>query len=276
MSSDLHKPLIINHHIKDTAFFRILEGLFGDWRVSSVNRNNEIKHMKTTLTLLLALGVLASPMLAQDAPATSAATRPRGGSAQSEEKKFSLDFPGGTAKDLIAAIQESSGEPVNVIISSENKDVRIAPIKVKGVTVRELLSAVTMAGSRNQTVDANGHAVQTSYAFLQESRDGIWVFSSNRAPEKPNYCRFYQLAELLGENYKVEDITTAIQTGWKLLKVATPPELKFHAETKLLIAVGHQEDLVLIDSVLTELHKAVSKSAKSQPAAENKEHAAAK
>jgi hypothetical protein len=55
------------------------------------------------------------------------------------------------------------------------------------------------------------------------------------------------------ETYKVEDITTAVQTGWKMLGDPSPPTLNFHKDTKLLIAVGELERLKLIDSVLAEL-----------------------
>jgi hypothetical protein len=41
-----------------------------------------------------------------------------------------------------------------------------------------------------------------------------------------------------------------------MLGIKAPPQLKFHPETKLLIGVGHIEELGTIDSVLLELRKA--------------------
>ena len=64
--------------------------------------------------------------------------------------------------------------------------------------------------------------------------------------------RFFQLGPYL-ENYKVEDITTAIETGWKMLGGGPAPAMSFHKDTTLLIARGEPEKLMLIDSVLQEL-----------------------
>jgi len=62
----------------------------------------------------------------------------------------------------------------------------------------------------------------------------------------------------------VDDITTAIQTGWKMMgyreKLAgfvpgnnDAPTISFHPQTKLLIAVGDPAKLETIDAVLQAL-----------------------
>jgi len=48
----------------------------------------------------------------------------------------------------------------------------------------------------------------------------------------------------------VDDITTAIQTGWKMLGDKETPAISFHKDTKLLIAVGEPSKLEMINSVL--------------------------
>jgi len=72
--------------------------------------------------------------------------------------------------------------------------------------------------------------------------------------EHPKVCRFYQLTPYL-ETYKVEDIMTAIQIGWKMLGETNPPTISFHKDTMLLIAVGEHNKLQMIDSVLEQLGK---------------------
>ena len=67
-------------------------------------------------------------------------------------------------------------------------------------------------------------------------------------------CRYFQLASYL-ENYSIEDITTAIQTGWKMAKVEPMPQLSFHKETSLLIAVGPEASVNQIPAVLNELQR---------------------
>jgi hypothetical protein len=51
----------------------------------------------------------------------------------------------------------------------------------------------------------------------------------------------------------VEDITTALETGWKMLGEASPATIKFHKDSMLLIAVGEPGKLEIIDAVLKAL-----------------------
>jgi hypothetical protein len=53
----------------------------------------------------------------------------------------------------------------------------------------------------------------------------------------------------------VDDITTAIQIGWKMAGVTPSPELDYHKETKLLIAYGEPDQLQTIEDVLQALPK---------------------
>ena len=54
----------------------------------------------------------------------------------------------------------------------------------------------------------------------------------------------------------MDDITTAIQTGWKMLGDKDTPTISFHKDTKLLIAVGEPGKLETIDAVLRALQPA--------------------
>jgi hypothetical protein len=143
---------------------------------------------------------------------------------------------------------------------------------MRAVTVPELFTALRMAGegsSRYQTrvyvkrdkkpgSEFSGPAYSVSdyirYSFQTADQpprdDSVWFFSSAMT-EQPKACRFWQLAPYL-ETYTVDDITTAIQTGFKMLG-DSPPEINFHKDTKLLIAVGQESKLALIDAVLQQL-----------------------
>jgi hypothetical protein len=66
-------------------------------------------------------------------------------------------------------------------------------------------------------------------------------------------CRFYSLAPYLDRHITVDDITTAIETGWKMLGDSAPANISFHKDTKLLIAVGEPSKLETIDAVLKAL-----------------------
>ncbi|MFN0127292.1 MAG: hypothetical protein ACKV19_11470 [Verrucomicrobiales bacterium] len=65
---------------------------------------------------------------------------------------------------------------------------------------------------------------------------------------------FFDLQPLLNDDFKVEDLTTAIRTAWtEAGDEATPPPseaLRYHQETQLLIATGHREQLAAVRSLI--------------------------
>jgi hypothetical protein len=91
--------------------------------------------------------------------------------------------------------------------------------------------------------------------------NSIWYFHVAKPSmplipvEPPQTCKFYQLQPYLDHGFTVDDITTAIQTGWKMAGITSPPELNYHKETNLLIACGKPDDLATIQSVLDSLPK---------------------
>ena len=190
-----------------------------------------------------------------------------------ELTRFDLNFPGGTPKELVEAIEKSSGKPLNAIIPDELAKMRLPALKMNGVTAPQLFDALSAATSKTETYSyqvgfgrppQQGQQV-SSYGFRTygpRGDDAIWHFYYDKpnppqVPPEPKTCRFYQLGPYL-DNYKIEDITTAIETGWKMLGETDRPEIKFHKDTKLLIAVGEPSRLVLIESVLSQLNQGKS------------------
>jgi hypothetical protein len=191
---------------------------------------------------------------------------------QEQMQRFDLDFRGGTPQQLVKAIEQATGRPLNAIIADDYANMQIPALKMRSVNVPELFEALGSASRKTvQYVTGsyfNGGSripqysqMQTYYGFSTEGRpnpDSIWHFFSQAAPAQlsptePIVCRYFQLAPYLA-SYKVEDITTAIQTGWKMLGDSSPPKISFHKDTMLLIAVGDPEKLKLIDSVLAQLN----------------------
>ncbi len=170
-----------------------------------------------------------------------------------ELTRFDLNFPGGTPKELVEAIEKT----------------------LNAVTAPQLFEALSAATSKTETYPYSlgyGGPLQqaqqvSSYGFRTygpRGDDAIWHFYYDKpnppqVPQEPKTCRFYQLGPYL-DNYKIEDITTAIETGWKMLGETERPEIKFHKDTKLLIAVGEASKLVLIESVLAQLQLKQEKS----------------
>jgi hypothetical protein len=189
-------------------------------------------------------------------------------------KRFDLRFPGGTPGELVRHISDALGAKVNVIIPEDQADTRIMPITVYGVTVPELFTAIETASSGERPVVVSNSGGNKTINFRKAGMGfrpnstppnvaTVWSFySSIPSDEKlasmsdnappPNVCQYFQLAQYL-EDYTVEDITTAIQTGWKMLRIDPSPQLSFHAETRLLIAVGPAAAISQIPGVLSQL-----------------------
>ena len=192
--------------------------------------------------------------------------------------KFDLDFPGGTPEVLVRMISEATGRPLNVIVPEDLALTSIPPIKLRNVTVPQLFAALAQA-SRKDVARIGGYNSgfpgaaptpvyqfhTTSYGFFtqgDQNPDSVWYFRAERPPVipdpappvRPKTCRFFQLSPYL-EEYKVEDITTAVETAWKMLGRTNEdqPEMKFHKDTNLLIVVGSEDKVSMIDAVLKSL-----------------------
>jgi hypothetical protein len=188
-------------------------------------------------------------------------------------KHFDLNFPGGTPAEFIKAIDKQADMKVNVIIPPEFAKEEMPPLEVFAVTLPQLFEAGVVASTRftNVLAQSNSRRVgPAQYASVKISQgfrttdqpptdNSIWNFFVERPPvltdwdyQEPVNVRVYQLSNLLG-SYSIEDITTAIKTTWEMLDSKTKPEMKFHAETKLLVAKGTEEQLRMIETVTQQL-----------------------
>jgi len=187
---------------------------------------------------------------------------------------FDLTFPGGSATDLVKAIEAARGfKPLNVIIGKEDDDIQLPPLKMTGVNVAQLFQALEPMSLKTVAVVTGTYShgpgqpssqyslTTTKYGFKtagEPTENSIWYFHVERPTYPPlvptgKVCRFFSLAPYLDRGFTVDDITTAIQTGWKMAKESSPPELNYHKETKLLMAFGDPDELKTIDTVLETL-----------------------
>jgi hypothetical protein len=252
------------------------KGLVKDFRFRGVflSERSKYRPSKDMRTVIHALAIIASILaaqiaLGQDTPANvivpgratpqTATTLTLGEPAQPKPQRFDLDFRGGNPKALVAAIEKATGKPLNAIIQGQEGAVYIPAMKLTNVTVRELFEALSMA-SMEKEVPGNQYSPH-HYCFQTtgQGEDAVWCFHV-AWPQFADVCRYFQLADYL-DNFTIEDITTAIQTGWDLLGVQSKPRLKYHPETKLLIAVGQPDQLRSIDNVLEQLRIAPPKKA---------------
>lgn len=190
---------------------------------------------------------------------------------------FDLDFPGGTPRELVAAVRKASGIPLNAIVPDEFAKTQLPGLKMTAVNISQLFQALEAASRKTEVYSTASYygggaygsyksyqTMVTSYGFKTEGPqkdDSIWYFyvtkpalpAGSSVATNGKQCRFYSLAPYLTHGVTVDDITTAIATGWKMLGETSPPEINFHKETKLLIAVGEPGALEIIDSVLKAL-----------------------
>jgi hypothetical protein len=218
--------------------------------------------MKPTVVILLAVYVSVHGLIAAEgaggasAPVTSkAATEDR----KPELPKFDLDFRGGTPGQLVEAINKASGHPLNAIILKEDEDAVLPPLKLRHTNVVQLFDAMVHAHAPMiMGPDGAWHtSPYNSWCGFSSAggpvdQDTVWYFYKQGPPALPKRCRFYQLGPYLNNN-SVDSITTAINTGWKMLGNANLPTMSFHKDTGLLIAVGDPNQLQVIDEVLQNL-----------------------
>jgi hypothetical protein len=258
----LTAPLI--HNSGAVFFFR---------RISRIapygSLEREMESMRKLICFALLIAGLAATVSAQDGPRAIPRPAPpvsnTPNAATADLPRFDLVFEGGGPFQLVEALNKRLQGALNVIIPEDSSDVEIPPMKMQDVNVAQVFQALQRASMKSVQFRA-GNSIQewqTSFDFTTSgppTPNSVWSFHVSRPPnrtELPSY-RFYQLAPYL-DGLKIEDITTAIKTALKMLGEEPGPNLKFHAETKLLIAVGKESEFKLIDDVLKELSKGAVK-----------------
>jgi hypothetical protein len=181
--------------------------------------------------------------------------------------RFDLDFPGGTPGELVTALDKATSQSLNVVILESDATVKLPSFKLKNISLPELFQVLRVVSTKPEYVPMLNNQGFTSsqlsldgYEFYtmdhNAGSNSIWYFHVDKpaSPSKPEVkeCRFFQLSAYLKGGVKLDDITTAIRTGWDMEgdTDATRPQISFHNDTKLLIAVGSPDKLAVIDQVL--------------------------
>lgn len=235
--------------------------------------------MKKYLWLLL-VGLIFSFNLASAQPDVPPATPVPDGymlvKATDSLTRFDLNFSGGTPRNLVDAIEKATGKPLNVVIPKENADLKIPAISVKNVTVAQLFevlkdNSVYHKRSVWRAFSDSTHQETLSNPITYYEREVTCGFQTSGVPNdnsiwylysdgdvvqaEPQVCRFFLLTPYLNAGYTVEDITTTVKKGWKMLGAAQPPEIDYNKDTKVLVAVGEIDKVDLIGDLLNQLPK---------------------
>lgn len=212
--------------------------------------NSFVLFLNPARPLLVALALaVGAPAFAQPASSATVQTTP----APRTLTKFNLDFPGGTPGELVAAIEKASGRPLNAIIMTEDTGRRLPPLKMNSVDAAQLFAALTEASNRQAL--QHGLFTRSSCGFStqgQPTDESVWSFWVSQVPS-PKVSQFFLLKPYLAQGLTVDDITTAIETAWKMEGAAQKPQMSYHKETSLLIVVGDEPQLVVVRRALRAL-----------------------
>ena len=163
------------------------------------------------------------------------------------EPGFNLTFKGGTPQELVQemknAVAGSFTEPdnvfpINVVVPKDLEDVQVPPLTMQSVNPRTVFDTLNLIW-------------QSEGLRWVSAGDKAWVLQT--APDRRKAQAFF-VGHLL-KKYKIEDITTAVKTTWEFGGNAgrLKPELKFHQDTEMLIALADGGQLSTVNEVLTQL-----------------------
>lgn len=189
---------------------------------------------RLVLPALLA-AIVSAPVLARQASPQSAQPN----SAASTEVRSSIRFPGGTVAEYVAAV--ARGFPGgNIAVAPGVETVRVAPVELTKVNINEAVFALPTLCESPVSVDWFGNTAMV---------DGV-AAKKRQADTRSLVLKVWSMAELLSR-IKSEDALSAIQVA---LDMAGPgAEVKFHADTTLLIVRGSAEQIDAVQQTISRL-----------------------
>jgi hypothetical protein len=166
--------------------------------------------------------------------------------------KIDVDFPGGTIIQMLDQIEKTNGITPNVVVAKNAADLILPPIKLKSVTIAEAIQAIGILREIGdyQIQVQPGRNIQTIIAYPKQP------MLTRGAPPPRRYSKVYDIKDMLGPEYGIDDIVTAVKTAWEMISEDHTGDLKYHVETKLLIAVGNGDELETVQDVLLTLQRA--------------------
>lgn len=187
--------------------------------------------------LALALLLPASSLLAEEAPAEA---KPP---VEALDIAFDLDFEGGRLDSLLAAMERAIGARPNVIIDNKSRSATVPEFRLRDVDTVAVLKALEPF-LHPQGVDVDIERQGTDIVVIsQRPRRSMTGMVIERV------VRPFDLSTYLG-HYSIDDIVTTIETSWELQGEKDKATLRYHEETRILLAAGSHDQLAAVAEIL--------------------------
>ncbi len=161
------------------------------------------------------------------------------------------------ALPLVEVVKELDGKfpEVNFIVPDAGRDATVS-LNLRNVSLQEVLDAIEMSSEGAVRSMKRGNMVSFAVARSGNSRGNSAL------------CRVFRLSPYLdGKSEKesevaVKSLYDALTLAWTMLgeqeRGVQRPNLTIHRETKLLIAVGREKELSVVEQVVRELGAVVT------------------
>ncbi len=213
-----------------------------------------------------ALGQVGEVVPARGAPTAAAQPAP----ALPEAARLNVDFPGGPVMAYVEMLRrQAPAGMANIVVSAAAARVTLAPIMLRDVTVANAVFAMrTAAGSEEGQLQVNPSGFPRS-GPVQFDRDTLYevdyrwrVPAQDAAPqarqEGPSQMHVLSLRPVLNAGsgtleLRAEPVLTAVQAAIELAPGSEPAEVRFHAETALLMVRGSAAQLRAAEACVEEI-----------------------
>jgi len=175
--------------------------------------------------------------------------------------RFDLEFPGGTIAQYVAAIR-AANPTANIATSPEVVDIRMEPVSLKQVTTA---AAIELVSRDIGAVETGLRSVRVSDIKNMGAPEPVFnVVTRSHPAQITSRTAVISLADVISRTapvgIKVEDILSAIEAATSL--TSPPANIRFHAETKLLLLHGSEDQLTALHATIEALHETATAAAR--------------
>lgn len=182
---------------------------------------------------------------------------------------------------------------INFIVPVSGRDEPVPKLRLRNVTLGDILKVIELASEGRIRASMPGETHGSEATGLASSSasdrlgDNIVAFRIGSVPgtaaalPSAAVCRVFSLAPYLAGRSEKEaqraakELYAAIDVAWDMLRKQDRdvqlPNLTYHEGTRLLIAVGREKDLLVIDQIVRQLSGAAPHKVSAVPAVDEKE-----